>query len=131
MFHRIPRTVFVASVITLGVVIVMVQMATYSKLRKQQQTPIGEMSASTVSRNKLYKKAMTTSALITLAFLLAWIPLMIGCLFVDWSGFDEQKSRPIIRSLGILGIAQSFSNAIIFKLRNMKFTLCLKVRQNV
>ncbi len=131
-FHKIPRALFAASVISISGLIVIIQRVTYWKLRKQQQTPIGEVSASHDARNKLYKRAMTTSALITAAFILSWIPGLILVLVVDWSeNIDEVKYRNVIHSAGILGIAQAFSNAVIFKLRNMKFEICMKIKQRV
>ncbi len=130
LFHKVPRSLFEVSVIAIGCLIISIQTATYWKLWKQQQTPIGEVSASNNSRNKLYKRAMTTSSLIISAFSLVWLPLMIFALVVDWSKYiDQHEARQVIRSLGVLGIGQAFSNAIIFKLRNMKFAFCARIKQ--
>ncbi len=131
LFHKIPRALFAVSVISLGSLIVILQMATYWKLWKQQRTQIGDVSASNhgnIARNKLYKHAMTTSSLIAAAFLVSWVPILTLILVTDWSPYiDESKFRNVVYSMGALGVAQAFSNAIIFKLRNMKFALCTRL----
>ncbi len=129
-FHKISRALFACSVIGISGLVVVIQMITYWKLRRQQQTPIGEVSASQDARSKLYKRAMTTSALITAAYILSWIPGMILLLIADWSNdVDQLKLHNVLHSMGTLGIGQAFCNAIIFKLRNMKFETCMKIHR--
>ncbi len=128
-FYKVPLALFAATVIGLGTLIVIIQIATYRKLWQRLHTQIGDVSASNhgnIARNKLYKRAMTTCSMIAAAYLFSWLPLMMFVLSIHWSNIDVEKSGNVLRFFGILGIGQAFCNAIIFKLRNTKCAFCTR-----
>ncbi len=104
--------------------VVILQAATYWKLWKQQQVAVGP--GTSTGRNRMYRRAMVTSSLVASAFLIGWLPVHTCVLLFHWSSIDEETMNTIIRAVSTLGFLQSFSNPIIFKVRNssMEFKLC-------
>ncbi len=123
-FHKIATTLAAASVIMLVFLVVILQTATYWKLLKLQRMAVGP--GTNTGRNRMYRRAMVTSSLVATAFLIGWLPLSTSVLLFHWSNIDEETMNTIIRAISILGFLQSFSNPIIFKVRNssMELKLC-------
>ncbi len=127
LFHKITNTIWAGSVICLVNVVVMLQMATYFKLWKRQQMAIGS-NMSNNGRTRMYKRAMVTTSLIATAFLVGWLPVLVCILIADWSSIDQEKTLQVTSIFATLGVIQSCSNAIIFKLRNMDLKQCTQIR---
>ncbi len=117
LIHKIPMTIYALSVLFLSALIIILQAATYWRLWKQQQMAVGSVIANT-GRNRLYRRAMITSSLIAICFLIGWVPFSITFLRFHWSNIDRKTLNTTIWSLGTLAVLQSFSNPLIFKLRN-------------
>ncbi len=117
LFHKIPITIYALSVLFLSALIIILQAATYWRLWKQQQMAVGSVITNT-GRNRMYRRAMITSSLIATCFLIGWLPFSITFLRFHWSNIDRETMNTTIWALGTLGVLQSFSNPLIFKLRN-------------
>ncbi len=81
-------------------------------------------------RIRLYKRAMGTSGMIGLVYVIGWMPLFVVYTINAWSLGDKDIVDTVLPKFVILAfILQSFSNAIIFRLRNLDkscFTCCRK-----
>ncbi len=118
LFHKIPMTIWAISVLFLSALIIILQMATYFKLWKQQRMAVVSAAANT-GRSRIYRRTMVTSCLIATCFLIGWLPTLISLLLFHWSSnIDEETMNTTIRGLSTLRLLQSFCNPIIFKLRN-------------
>ncbi len=128
LFDKVTSTIWAGSVICLVNMVVILQMATYFKLWKRQQMVIGSNNMSNNGRTRMYKRAMVTTSLVATAFLIGWQPLLVCALVAEWSSIDQEKSLQVTSILATLGIIQSCSNALIFKLRNMDLKQCTQIK---
>ena len=88
-------------------------------LKKKQESGSGavtlQVAAGSKARRQLYVKAMIKSCLISIAFVIGWIPLCICTILYDWApGVDVLLLNKIIPNLTMISSVQAVSNAFIF-----------------
>ncbi len=117
-YNITTRTVVAISVLGMILAVVLIQILTSYKLHKRLNNSVGCMTNQGL--NKLFKRAMTKSALVATAFSVGWAPVFTAVLLYDWSNLDPLMLERAIPFLFVLGILQGFCNAIIFRFKYLK-----------
>ncbi len=113
------RVIWAISTLILIILIAMLQVSTYVRLRKRISIAVGSVNA-TQGLNILYKRAMKKSTLIAVCFVLGWTPLCILFVVQEFIitkyGALQRRLTAVFLALSLL---QGFSNAIIFRAKHL------------
>ncbi len=112
------RTLIASSILGMILAVVIIQLLTFYKLHKRLNNSVG--CVTNQGLNKLFKRAMTKSAMVAGAFSIGWGPSNVMIILYDWSNLDLLMLEKIIPFLFALGILQGFCNAIIFRFKHIK-----------
>ncbi len=96
--------------------LVVVQIVTFFALKRRHEfrSGTGTVAAGNQARRKLYVKAMVKSWLISMAFIIGWMPLCICTILYDWApGVDKLMLNALIPNLTMLSSVQAVCNAFI------------------
>ncbi len=114
------KTRAVVALSNLGIIlgVTIIQILSFYKLRKRLNNSVACMT--NPGLNKLFKRAITKSALVAIAFSIGWAPLSITIILYDWSNLGPVVLGRAMRYLFVLGFVQGFCNAIIFRAKYLK-----------
>ncbi len=113
------RTAFAVSVLLIIVGVTIVQIMALYKLRRRLNNAVGTIHAGQ-GLNRLYKRAMTKSALVAIAFTVGWGPPFVMLILSEWANIDQNLVNTMLPYLYMLGMIQGCCNAIIFRAKHIK-----------
>ncbi len=126
-YHIAARSAGGFSILMIIVMVILIQMVTFCKLKRRLNVYVGPSNGVT-GLNRLYKRAMIKAALVGVCFSIGWVPYMVKIIMHDWSNGDVTLFPAPIPLL--LAMLQGFSNALIFRAKHLrdfiknKFSVC-------
>ncbi len=117
-YNAVIRKIAALSILGIILAVAIIQFMTFSKLQKRLHNSVGPVTNQGL--NRLFKRAMTKSALIAIAFSIGWAPICMRIILVDWSIQNPFVSKEVIPFLMALASLQGFCNAIIFRAKHLK-----------
>ena len=117
-YYTKTRVVMALSILGIILGVTIMQTLSFYKLRKRLKNSIACMT--NPGLNKLFKRAITKSALVAIAFSIGWAPISITVILYDWSDLDPLMLGRAMRFMLVLGFMQGFCNAIIFRAKYLK-----------
>ena len=114
-----PGLFIICSIITIQTQTLLILKSRLNEATRNDRQPALVTRIST-GRIRLYKRAMGTAGMIALVYVIGWMPLFVVYTINAWSLGDKDMVDTVLPKFVILAfILQSFSNAIIFRLRNL------------
>ena len=124
-YNKVTRTVALLSILGIILAVAIIQFTTVLKLQKRLNNWVGPVTNQGL--NKLYKRAITKSALVAIAFSIGWGPVCITTISLDWSIQSPFVSEKVVPILFALAFLQGFCNAIIFRAKHLKSYIHQKI----
>ena len=124
-FSRASRTLFCVSLIIISILVAMIQVTSFVKLRRRLNVRVAPVGVGRVGNrcdsgiNMLYKRAMRNSALVGISFMVGWLPVCIMMLLYDWGHIDQDTLINVGWLVVPLTMMQGLANAVIFRARNI------------
>ncbi len=114
------KTRTIVALVNLGIIlgVAIIQFLSFYKLHKRLNNSVG--CVTNQGLNKLFKRAMTKSVMIAIAFSLGWAPLFITIMLYDWSNLNSMMLEKVLPFLFVLGFLQGFANTIILRFKHLK-----------
>ncbi len=114
-----PGLFIICSIITIQTQTLLILKSRLNEATRNDRQPALVTRIST-GRIRLYKRAMGTAGMIALVYVIGWMPLFVVYTINAWSLGDKDMVDTVLPKFVIVAfILQSFSNAIIFRLRNL------------
>ncbi len=117
-YYMKTRVVMALSILGIILGVTIMQILSFYELRKRLKNSVACMT--NLGLNKLFKRAITKSALVAVAFSIGWAPICITVILYDWTNLDPLMLGRAMRFMLVLGFMQGFCNAIIFRAKYLK-----------
>ncbi len=124
-YNKVARTIALLSILGIILAVAIIQFLTFSKLQKRLNNSVGPVTNQGL--NRLFKRAMTKSALVAITFSIGWGPVCLTTLLNDWSIQSPFVSKKVLPVLLTLAFLQGFCNAIIFRAKHLKMYIHQKL----